>query len=63
MVTHAVNLDALIVVNVQVPVLCCCEHGVILQEAYVADLLLGLELHHEVLPLPVKHREVAFLAS
>lgn len=46
MVAHAVELNSLVVVDVEVLGLSHCEHLVILQEANVTNLFLCLELGH-----------------
>ena len=63
MVPHTVDFNPLIVIDVQVALLCYCKHCVVLQEAHVIDLLLGLKLHYEVLPLPIEHGEMTFITS
>lgn len=63
MIPHAVNFDPLVVVDVQVALLGYGKHRMVLKEAHVVDLLLGLEFYHEVLSLPIKHCKVAFLTS
>ena len=63
MISHAVDFNALIVVDVEVALLCRSKHSVVLQEAYVIDFLLGLKLHDKVLSFPIKHREMSLLAT
>ena len=63
MISHAVDFDALIVVDVEVALLCCSKHRVILQEAYVIDFLLGLEFHDKILTFPVKHRKMTLFST
>ena len=63
MISHAVDFDPLVVIDVQVALLCYCKHSVVLQEAHIINLLLGLELHYKVLPLPIEHGKVAFITS
>ena len=46
MVPHAMQLNALIIIDVQVLLLRYREHLVILQEAHIAYFLLGLEFTH-----------------
>jgi hypothetical protein len=51
--SHAVELDTLIVINVQIFRLGGSEHRMVLQKAHVAYFILCLEFAHEVLALPV----------
>lgn len=60
MVSHAVQLDALMIVNVKVLCLGNREHMIVLQEANVSHFVTGLELHDKVLVFPFKHGEVTF---
>ena len=57
------ELNALVVVYVQIVALSCRKHGIVLQEADIVHFLLGLELYNEVLVLPVKHSKVTFATS
>ena len=57
------ELNALVIVYVQIVALSCRKHGIVLQEADIIDFLLGLELYNEVLVLPVKHSKVTFATS
>ena len=53
MVSHAVNLNALVIVDVKVFRLSYGKHGVVLQEADVVYPLFGIELYDKILLLPV----------
>ncbi len=61
MVAHLVQLEAAVVVHVQVFLLRYCKHGVVMEEADITDELLDGELTLELLLLPVEHRQVALL--
>lgn len=62
MVTHAVQLDTLAIVDVHVLVLSNSEHRVILKETDIPYLVLGVELHDKVFIFPFQHGQVTFLA-
>ena len=63
MVSHAVQLDALMIVDMQVLSLCNSEHVMVLQEADVTHLVTSLKLHNKVLVFPFKHCKVAFAST
>ncbi len=63
MVTHAMQLDSLMIVNVQVLGLRDSKHLMILQEADIAHFITCLELHNQVFTLPLKHCKVSLFAS
>jgi hypothetical protein len=59
-VPHAVELDALVVVYVQVLFLGHCEHRVVLQETNVTNFFFRLKLSNKSFAFPLKHRQVTF---
>jgi hypothetical protein len=54
-ISHTVQFNPLIIIDVQVLRLSCSKHGLILEEAHISDPVLGLELCHKVFVLPVEH--------
>ena len=54
-VPHAMELNTLVVVYVQIVALGSSKHRIILQKANIVYLLFGLKFNNEVLALPVKH--------
>ena len=63
MVSHAMKFDALIVIDVEILGLSNGEHSVVLEEADISDLVLGLELHDKVFMFPFKHGKVSFFTT
>lgn len=63
MIPHAVELDPLIVINVEILALCCGKHCLVLQEADIPDLVLGLELTQQVFLFPIEQGKMAFAPS
>ena len=63
LISQMVQLDSLVVVNVQMLLLGNCKHRVVMEKAEVSDDLLGLEFARQLLPLPVKHGDMASLRS
>jgi len=61
--THAVKLNTLIIVNMKVLALSSCKHCLVLHKTDIPNLVLGLKLTKQVLLLPVKKGEVAFATS
>lgn len=58
MVLEAVQLDAVLIIDVDRLLLGHCEHVVVLQEARVSNAFLGREFADRRLLLPVHHRQV-----
>ena len=63
MVPHAMQLNALVVVNVHVFRLSCGKHLMVLKEADITDLIACLELHDQVFLLPIKYGKMTLLPT
>ena len=55
MVPHLMELNALVIVNIEILFLSNSEHIFVLQEVDVTHKLLGLEFCNKIFVLPVKH--------
>jgi len=53
-VSHLVQFNTLIIIDIQILLLGNSKHTVIMQELYITHKLFGLELAHEVLLFPIK---------
>ena len=63
MVPHAVELNPLVVINMQVLLLRDGKHLIILQEANIPHFLLSLEFSDEFFSFPLNHSKMTFTAS
>ena len=52
MISHTVQLNALMIINVHILGLSGCEHLMVLQETYVSNLVASLEFHDKVFLFP-----------